>query len=110
MIRPPPKSTLFPYTTLFRSAVDPADQLVLLLGRVPGSLEVLLGRGIAGLHGVLVFRLQVGPGGQTVRMRIGGGGKGVRARQVRGELDDRLALGCAEIGRASCRERVEEWG
>src|SRR5699024_1773099 len=28
-------------------AVDPADQLVLLLGRVPGSLEVLLGRGIA---------------------------------------------------------------
>src|SRR5688572_32053944 len=24
MIRPPPRSTLFPYTTLFRSVVDPA--------------------------------------------------------------------------------------
>src|SRR5258707_13848058 len=27
MIRPPPRSTLFPYTTLFRSLVDPLHQL-----------------------------------------------------------------------------------
>src|SRR5947209_13243662 len=26
MIRPPPRSTLFPYTTLFRSQIDPAPQ------------------------------------------------------------------------------------
>src|SRR5207247_8557998 len=26
MIRPPPRSTLFPYTTLFRSAVDPGGE------------------------------------------------------------------------------------
>src|SRR5438093_7732761 len=29
MIRPPPRSTLFPYTTLFRSGVNPARQLSL---------------------------------------------------------------------------------
>src|SRR2546422_5481767 len=34
MIRRPPRSTLFPYTTLFRSEVDlPADQLLLHLRR-----------------------------------------------------------------------------
>src|SRR3712207_9545485 len=27
MIRRPPRSTLFPYTTLFRSSVDPADEV-----------------------------------------------------------------------------------
>src|SRR5256885_13265797 len=30
MIRRPPRSTLFPYTTLFRSVVDLADQWVVL--------------------------------------------------------------------------------
>src|SRR5690348_18084863 len=28
LIRPPPTSTLFPYTTLFRSAMEPADILI----------------------------------------------------------------------------------
>src|SRR5256885_13616779 len=32
MIRRPPRSTLFPYTTLFRSAVPGFDQTVLLRG------------------------------------------------------------------------------
>src|SRR3989442_8873623 len=32
MIRRPPRSTLFPYTTLFRSATVTADQLVEMLG------------------------------------------------------------------------------
>src|SRR2546430_5412988 len=30
MIRRPPRSTLFPYTTLFRSAIIPADQLAVM--------------------------------------------------------------------------------
>src|SRR2546430_13013449 len=34
MTRRPPRSTLFPYTTLFRSHVDPADGL--LFAGVPG--------------------------------------------------------------------------
>src|SRR5437588_4956691 len=33
MIRRPPRSTLFPYTTLFRSAVGPADQLLAMARR-----------------------------------------------------------------------------
>src|SRR2546429_5988211 len=46
MIRRPPKSTLFPYTTLFRSGVHDAERLFLglavpeELGRGPDSAEV----------------------------------------------------------------------
>src|SRR2546427_7231551 len=36
MIRRPPRSTLFPYTTLFRSAVSAIDDLVTGLARPPG--------------------------------------------------------------------------
>src|SRR4051812_49817126 len=36
MIRPPPRSTLFPYTTLFRSLGDQAGQLRGELDRRPG--------------------------------------------------------------------------
>src|SRR5690554_7785997 len=35
MIRPPPRSTLFPYTTLFRSRLDAARQQRPLRGRGP---------------------------------------------------------------------------
>src|SRR3712207_7234543 len=63
MIRRPPRSTLFPYTTLFRSAghlglrhlVGPARRLEIgpgdALGRVQGAgaIERLLGLGGAGL-------------------------------------------------------------
>src|SRR5438105_5627469 len=37
MIRPPPRSTLFPYTTLFRSAPTPSLQATLFRVRPPGS-------------------------------------------------------------------------
>src|SRR5688572_32231152 len=37
MIRRPPRSTLFPYTTLFRSG-PPAEDGLRLLGRVPGPV------------------------------------------------------------------------
>src|SRR2546430_5422997 len=42
MIRRPPRSTLFPYTTLFRSAAIDFDVLVFLLGLmlIVGYLEV----------------------------------------------------------------------
>src|SRR3712207_7358806 len=55
MIRRPPRSTLFPYTTLFRSAG--VDQLVALLQHVPEGVDVRgdpaqLGRpGLAGATG-----------------------------------------------------------
>src|SRR5260370_28767164 len=37
MIRRPPRSTLFPYTTLFRSALDPRGDPVAPPGRLPGD-------------------------------------------------------------------------
>src|SRR2546430_17012501 len=33
MIRRPPRSTLFPYTTLFRSPADPVDHAAVVVGR-----------------------------------------------------------------------------
>src|SRR3712207_8796064 len=44
MIRRPPRSTLFPYTTLFRSFVDPLHRLALVEQvaiKVPGSTLAL---------------------------------------------------------------------
>src|SRR5437667_100813 len=34
MIRPPPRSTLFPYTTLFRSEIEPLDLIQLSLDEI----------------------------------------------------------------------------
>src|SRR5438034_7809080 len=42
MIRRPPRSTLFPYTTLFRSGLITRFSLGLLIGSMPLSLLVLL--------------------------------------------------------------------
>src|SRR5438105_15014018 len=39
MIRRPPRSTLFPYTTLFRSDLDPVPQLVIRLAEPSQALE-----------------------------------------------------------------------
>src|SRR5438445_5410523 len=48
MIRLPPRSTLFPYTTLFRSVVRADDARVLVPRPVPGlPQEALHGRGVA---------------------------------------------------------------
>src|SRR3989442_2841312 len=43
MIRRPPRSTLFPYTTLFRSLVRPRGAIVTLRGREHPFLKRLLG-------------------------------------------------------------------
>src|SRR5690625_8049251 len=104
MIRPPPRPTLFPYTTLFRSSRRPV-------------LE-----GVDGVHQPAVEAQGGGDGLVPVRQRadadgqIGGrdgAGEAVVDLAVRvlahGALEiDALAAvpGDAEIGRASCRERV----
>src|SRR2546427_6086607 len=46
MIRRPPRSTLFPYTTLFRSASDRAQR-----ARTDGCVGVVAGDGLAGAGG-----------------------------------------------------------
>src|SRR3712207_8636167 len=43
MIRRPPRSTLFPYTTLFRSAVDVPGALVVIAALVGGTLLGIVG-------------------------------------------------------------------
>src|SRR5690349_22529050 len=48
MIRPPPRSTLFPYTTLFRSGIDRYTTLLQWLGGKRESLpSVQFARGLA---------------------------------------------------------------
>src|SRR2546430_16741525 len=102
MIRRPPRSTLFPYTTLFRSleageqdVVVPAAALVVAMPRVAahavqtddaGAVEQ---RRVAREHAALARRQVLGG--------VEAEGDGVRSRP------DEAAL---EIGRASCRERV----
>src|SRR3712207_8927614 len=43
MIRRPPRSTLFPYTTLFRSALDVEVDVAVLVQNVEQPLEVVAG-------------------------------------------------------------------
>src|SRR6266581_9710140 len=50
MIRPPPRSTLFPYTTLFRSAAEAPRDLVEERGV---EIDLLVGRAIERPHGAL---------------------------------------------------------
>src|SRR2546430_16318960 len=82
MIRRPPRSTLFPYTTLFRSLVPLATPLLAGPGAI-AAVMVLTRRyeDISGMIGVIL-----GIVAAVVVVAIG------------------LLL---EIGRASCRERVE---
>src|SRR5256885_16071287 len=42
MIRRPPRSTLFPYTTLFRSAKEPADGYTLFVGSIHHAVNPAL--------------------------------------------------------------------
>src|SRR3712207_7252171 len=83
MIRRPPRSTLFPYTTLFRSVPDPLDGVTDLLVRVTGSQEVRVQR----VHGPLA--------GQRPR----GGHEGLpghltRSEEHTSELQSRQYLVC----------------
>src|SRR2546422_4972336 len=73
MIRRPPRSTLFPYTTLFRSNVVPGEQDADRLGRVAARLE---------------------PVREAPRSRQPRGADEVRSEEHTSELQSRLHLVC----------------
>src|SRR3712207_6884369 len=81
MIRRPPRSTLFPYTTLFRSDVARLD--VLHRELLAGGLEVLAGDPPAGV---------LGDGGGE--LLVGEDGVAVRSEEHTSELQSRQYLVC----------------
>src|SRR5256885_15240010 len=87
MIRRPPRSTLFPYTTLFRSMLHPAFRAA--GGDLPTALTPVYPT-VAGLPQAYIRRAAV-------------------TAMVRADLSDTLPPGepPPQIGRASGRERVE---
>src|SRR2546426_7840274 len=65
MIRRPPRSTLFPYATLFRSAINDVNNQLLLheaLGSAGRASLSAIGRSAGRLAGVLPARLSGHPG------------------------------------------------
>src|SRR3712207_9370926 len=108
MIRRPPRSSLFPYTTLFRSSLRGVGGRVVLLlagaGRHGGR------RGLAGDGSLLDLLVGERVAGQRV---VDGRGEddaehlALRVEQrAAGVARAHLAVERVEIGRASCRERV----
>src|SRR3989449_8661535 len=115
MIRRPPRSTLFPYTTLFRS---PGQELILNEG-----LNVIEAAGYEIQGEVVVLKEQLDPERAVVTLRADEEKVGIIADPLRsqrlktgdhilmdsksGYLLEKLPKSdVEEIGRASCRERV----
>src|SRR3712207_7142434 len=86
MIRRPPRSTLFPYTTLFRS--DRPDRPAPLLR--PAAVAPLPGAA-AGVGG---DRGGDRPGSADLRPRAGAPGRGPRSEEHTSELQSRQYLVC----------------
>src|SRR2546429_3682122 len=101
MIRRPPRSTLFPYTTLFRSA---RTSFTLIMLGVAGSMALLLG--VVGIYGVIAYsvsqrtreigiRMALGAQHQTLTgMFVRHGLSLTRSEEHTSELQSRLHLVC----------------
>src|SRR2546426_5922987 len=109
MIRRPPRSTLFPYTTLFRSLRDPRARHAALSGKpARGARPVALGRGDGDRRGADARRrhldLSQGDAGAGRRRAIRTRGA---ARAARGLLR-RIALHWSAADAARARDR-RDW-
>src|SRR2546426_11888268 len=103
MIRRPPRSTLFPYTTLFRSRLAALDRARALAHRAVGRPAARRGARPSSAVDRLSARAH---GDEPHDGRAGGAGgldPAVPAPQGTTPARSREP---AEIGRASCRERV----
>src|SRR2546430_14105052 len=100
MIRRPPRSTLFPYTTLFRSRIRAFhdDERSVLIATRAGSE----GRNLQFCNVLVNYDLPWNP--MVVEQRIGRLHRIGQTREV--HIVNLAAAGTIEIGRASCRERV----
>src|SRR2546425_11339379 len=104
MIRRPPRSTLFPYTTLFRSMIDRCSRIVLVL--LLTSVPVLAG--CAKWAGTSDTSAPGSPGSMGGDRAAGGSMGGAAAAGRAPGSPDRpnpKEFVAVEIGRASCRER-----
>src|SRR5256885_10013156 len=81
MIRRPPRSTLFPYTTLFRSGISANDLELNLNGQFinRGQLEVTNNLAIRAAEGIDNFGASIRAGGYT---SLSGGGLGNRDGRI----------------------------
>src|SRR5260370_25600465 len=116
MIRRPPRSTLFPYTTLFRSIFDGANDVILLL-RTDGAYlarsqgqEQVMGRSVSDVR-VALFAPALERGTYEADSSVDGVQRMYAWSRVEGYplivsagLDKKAIF--EQIGRASCRERV----
>src|SRR2546429_9074415 len=98
MIRRPPRSTLFPYTTLFRSAPARPDPGAVAAGHLRFSGRPKRDDRSSTTRSATRFE-KARDGSQRVNSATGSARLHTDARQE-------LALSRTEIGRASCRERV----
>src|SRR2546427_12922059 len=97
MIRRPPRSTLFPYTTLFRSAVRPVLLDGVDVGRRDHAVDLVPAAAHEAAQAALLLPL-------AARIRVlDDGGPGIDRAPGHGQGG---APVLEQIGRASCRERV----
>src|SRR3712207_9405933 len=100
MIRRPPRSTLFPYTTLFRSSKGAADQYVRDYARIYGLKTVVFRQGC--IFGPRQFGVEdqgwvahfVIAAVMNRPIMIYGNGKQVRSEEHTSELQSRQYLVC----------------
>src|SRR2546430_17677280 len=78
MIRPPPRSTLFPYPTLFRSLFGLGPRLGVEL-RIPQpvAVDIIV---LVGLRRIGLFDRREPPGARRILARLSGRGGGRRRR------------------------------
>src|SRR2546422_9062340 len=98
MIRRPPRSTLFPYTTLFRSKPKRTIRFILFTGEEEGLIG---SHKYAEAHAGEADSIQA-----VIVLDNGTGAITGQALQGRTDLEGLWRAILAQIGRASCRERV----
>src|SRR5690242_21284856 len=91
MLRPPPRSTLFPYTTLFRSLVDQPDAAIPALRQMAQRRDRELGKLLEQLPDQLRVHLELCPPG---RHRATFSRRSRRSEEHTSELQSHVNLVC----------------